>query len=160
MVFSIRLLLLLIGLCTITACGGDYEAELLAERWSKHDWSQNQPELWLDINNDGEQERALVGFGTRTVLVAVLIEDEVEQVDFVEFFINKPSQQNALCSAKGQLAIEAQDDSLVEQFGENPEGFKSCQNCQGLVLKDFAGTCSPFHIYWDHKNQMLSWWRN
>ncbi len=160
MVFSIRLLLLCIGFCAITACGGDYEAELLAERWSKHDWSQNQPELWLDINNDGEQERALVGFGARTVLVAVLIDDEVEQVDFAEFFINKPNQQNALCTATGQLEIEAQNYSLVGQLGQNPEGFKSCPSCQGLLLKDLAGACDPFHIFWDHQNQLLSWWRN
>ncbi len=159
MASNIKTLITFVACFLILSCDSDPEAEALAERWTKHDWSQNQPELYVDINNDGQKERALVGFGKRTLFIAVYLQDDVTKMDFVEIFINKASQQNAICGSKASLQLERQNYALVDQLDPSPEGFKSCANCEGLLLQGDRG-CDPFHIYWDHKNQMLSWWRN
>lgn len=155
---NIRVYLLLFIVFLISACDSDPQAEALSERWTGHDWSMNQPEILLDINNDGIKERALIGFGQRTVLVAVYIKDDVNWVDYVEFFVDKPNQQNAICGSKAKLQIEPQKFSLAKNLDPKPEGYQHCPTCEGLRVID-EGDCDPFHIYWDHKNQMLSWWR-
>lgn len=159
MVSSIRLYFFFGIVFLLTACDPDPQATELSERWQGHDWSNNLPEIMLDINNDGEQERALVGIGKRTIMVAVYLQEDVSKMDFVEFFIDKPNQQNSICGTKAKLEVEAQNFSLTDNFDPQPQGYKHCQNCQGLKLIDEVG-CDPFHIYWDHENKMLSWWRN
>lgn len=143
----------------LTACDPDPQATALAERWSGHDWSKNIPELLVDINNDGVKERALVGVGPRTILVAVYLQDDVSKMDFVEFFVNKPNQQNSICGLSAYLQIASQKFSLSDNFDPEPQGYKHCPTCEGLRLID-EQDCDPFHIYWDHENNMLSWWRN
>ncbi len=143
---------------TLMACDSDPQATALSERWPRHDWSQNQPAIMVDINNDGIKERALIGIGERTILVSVYLKDNVNHLDFVEIFVNKSNQQNSICGTRGKLAIESQKFSLANNLDPVPIGYKHCPECEGLRLTD-EQDCDPFHIYWDHENQMLSWWR-
>ncbi|NVJ67855.1 MAG: hypothetical protein HWE16_15320 [Gammaproteobacteria bacterium] len=158
MASNIRVFLALLLVLMLMACDPDPQATALSERWPKHDWSQNQPAIMVDINNDGKKERALIGFGNRTAIVSVFIKENVNHLDFVEFFIDKPNQQNSICGLKAQLQIETQKFSLANNLDPTPTGYKHCAECEGLRVVD-EKDCEPFHIYWDHDNQMLSWWR-
>lgn len=158
MAFNIRFLILCFVLFILLGCDSDPQAEELSQRWAKHDWSQNKPELFADINNDGVKERALIGLGDKTIIVAVYKQNNVNLIDFIEVFTKKTSQQNAICGSNASLVVEKQSYSPIEDYGLDVVGFKSCESCEGLLLEGNKD-CNPFHIYWDHTKEQLVWWR-
>ncbi len=158
MVFRTRVYLLVVFLFILPACDSDPQATALSKRWSQHDWSQNQPELLVDINNDGIKERAMIGIGQRTLVVVAFLQNDVNKMDFVELFLNKPNQSNSICGVSATLRRESQKFKLPVKLNPEPQGYRSCPECEGVRVVDDQA-CDPFHIYWDHNNQMLSWWR-
>lgn len=140
----------------VMSCSSDKEADQLSHRWTQHQWHHSE-KLYVDINHDGKQERAVLGLG-KTVIVAVFVQDNVNLIDFIEVFTHNPEQQNSLCSGDASLSINPQQFDLAgDVFESNPPGYKFCEDCQGLILSDEM--CDPFYIYWDHDSHQLRWWR-
>ncbi len=159
MVFNIKFFTLIFCVLILSACDPDPQATALKERWQNHDWSNNQPELMLDINNDGEQERALLGVSDKTIIISVFLQDDVTKMDFIELFVDKANQKNSICGTQATLTVESQKYPIRQKVSPTPRGYQYCPECQGLRVTD-KKDCDPFHIYWDHSNQRLSWWRN
>lgn len=152
MELNIRLLLIVLAFFFVASCDFDSDARLMEKRWVNQDWTKNKPEIWLDVDGDGEKERALIGHGQRSLVIVVMRQEVLHLMDFVEIFLNKPSQYNAICTHKAAL-------SVVTNKAPNL-GFKSCPSCELLLLQDSqAMECKPFYIYWDAQQQRLTWYR-
>lgn len=141
-----------LALLFLASCDSDPDARLMEKRWINQDWTQNKPEIWLDVDGNGEKERALIGHGQRSLVVAVMRQDELHLMDFVEIFLNKPNQYNAICTSKASLSVVTNKASSLD--------FKSCPSCELLLLQDSqAIECKPFYIYWNEQEQRLTWYR-
>lgn len=149
---STKFFLFFLALFLLASCDSDPDARLMEKRWVNQDWTQNKPEIWLDIDGNGEKERALIGHGQRSLVVAVMRQDELHLMDFVEVFLNKPNQYNAICTSKASLSVVKSKEPNLD--------FKNCPSCEFLLLQDSQkAECKPFYIYWDGQEQRLTWYR-
>ena len=79
-----------------------------------------------------------------------------KQVDILEFAVSAAVQQ-AICAEPATLTTESLDfDPSAAGVGPLP-GFHRSVSCKGLRLA--GGECDPVHIYWNHDQRQITWWR-
>lgn len=109
-----------------------------------------------DINCDGVTDTAKLGYIEGGVRLLVSF-GGTNTEQFIEFGLGQPGYQDALCGTEAHLSIEDMGYDLIEVFGENPEGFQPSKVCSGLNVS--AGECDSMHVFWNHKQKHINWWR-
>jgi hypothetical protein len=110
-----------------------------------------------DFNGDGSRDYAMVGYqGERSIVLAVRASsgpDRTYRNDFQAFGIG-PSIQAAICGAPAVLEVEQQ---FCRPMDEDLPGCKPSKAANSLTLR--GGDCDAIHLFWNHKNNRLEWWR-
>ena len=113
-----------------------------------------------DINCDGVQDMAKIGYLDSEVVLSVTLGDS-NQEHSLTFGIGSSMRQDALCGTSVQLSRETpprnNEDTFVNGLGTVPEGHIDQEGCFDLKLS--GGECDAIHIYWNHSTHRLSWWR-
>lgn len=109
-----------------------------------------------DIDCDGVPDVARIGYRGKHVRLAVTL-GASKKTQLLEFGLGDSMAQDSLCGTEASLAIEDTDYDLTEELEENPEGFVPSQTCKGLNVS--AGECDSMHIYWNHVQKSIDWWR-
>lgn len=123
---------------------------------SNIDWD-NEPAFTMDLDCDGKEDKIYLGYIEEDFVVKAIVSSQ-EQPDQLQFGLSQPSRQDALCGAKIELsAFESNPEMLQEIFGEVPEGYHSSGQCLELNVSD--GECDSIHIFWNHKENKMNWWR-
>ena len=109
-----------------------------------------------DFNDDGKQDYAMVGYKDDGVVLAIRATSAHGgrlQTQYLRYGIG-PSIQAAICKAPAKLKIEKQFCSPAD---EQLPGCKESLIAKSLLL--IGGECDPIHLYWDHNENRMGWWR-
>jgi len=110
----------------------------------------------LDFDCDSAIDYAFLGRASRHIYVAVFL-TRTRKVTGLQFGISA-GVQAAICAEPASLTAESLDfdPSTSEEIGPL-EGFRRSASCKGLELS--GGECDPIHLYWNHTQGRMSWWR-
>jgi hypothetical protein len=106
-----------------------------------------------DVDGDGVVDDAYLGRARGRIFVGVVL-GGARNVDVLEFAISARIQE-AICSEPATLAAEP-----ANYPGETVgtlKGFRPSAKASGLRLA--GGDCDSIHLYWDHDQKRLGWWR-
>jgi hypothetical protein len=106
-----------------------------------------------DVDGDGVVDDAYLGRARGRIFVGLVL-GGAKNVDVVDFAISASIQQ-AICSEPAMLTAEPTNNP-VETVGPL-KGFRPSARASGLRLA--GGDCDSIHLYWDHDQNQLSWWR-
>lgn len=113
--------------------------------------------LKADVNCDGKLDFTTLGYKGDEVFVRTSIADS-DVVSVLEFGLNQPSRQDALCGKDVKLSsYQNSKEGLIEVFDEIPKEYKASQVCHSLNIS--AGECDSIHMLWNHETYKLNWWR-
>lgn len=141
-------------------CYPDQKADAiktLQKVYAKFKW-QSDTVVTLDINADGRQDMAVLGYSEKTAAVGVILGSTTnsKHTKILEFSRGR-DEQRGICGKTAKLLIEKQSKAPKEALEELPEGYHICTRCYEIAVDD--GLCDPIHIYWNHKTKELDWWR-
>lgn len=108
-----------------------------------------------DLNGDGKTDAAMLGLEANGVVVAVAMHgaDGGVHVQYLTFAVGRGSQAT-ICALPARL--ESQPLSCTEGDGSLP-GCRDEPPAVGLSLVD--DECDSIHMYWDHDDGVVAWWR-
>ena len=105
-------------------------------------------------------DTARIGYRGKKVVLAVKVEGS-NQINKLIFGLGNSGQQAALCGTTAHLTIEEapkdNDDVFTYGTGAIPEGHISRDGCFDLRLS--GGECDSIHVYWNHIENKIDWWR-
>jgi hypothetical protein len=153
----------LLVVTNLAVVGSAWAAGTLAETALLAQLSQARPnirwdassEITGDFDGDGTPDSALIGYGSKQVIVAtVTSSNKVSHVQYLEVPIG--NTQDAICSVPAKLTTYPL--SCKTDSGQRLPGCLESRNVVGLALND--DNCDPINLYWDHDKHRLNWWRN
>jgi hypothetical protein len=109
-----------------------------------------------DFNDDGKQDYAMVGYKGGGIVLAVRATsagDGQLQTQYLQYGIGGNSQA-AICEAPAKLQVKKQ---LCNPMDEQLPGCKQSPTANSLRLS--GGECDAIHLYWNHKENRMEWWR-
>lgn len=109
-----------------------------------------------DIDCDGHVDTVSYSVTSESVHLEVRLKGESRRSKPITFSIGADSQ-SSLCAAPVKIALESQDFDPKEDLGSLP-GFRRSKVCKGIVLDDEQ--CDAIHVYWNHDEGSLAWWRH
>jgi hypothetical protein len=109
-----------------------------------------------DFNSDGVPDEAVVGYVDDGLLLAIDTgrSDGAKIRSLMSFGIGQ--SQDSICAAPATLRVEM----ACEVDGEQLPGCRPTKEPSGLALGDRSGDCDSIHLYWDHEENRMAWWRN
>ena len=114
----------------------------------------------LDINCDHHPDEFFTARDATRFYVAVVLGPitSSSRHSVVAFLLSGHSQ-DSFCGPFTSLRPEplASDAHLQEGAVEVPPGYRYSTSCRGLCLT--SGECDQFHLFWDHDERVLHWWR-
>lgn len=119
---------------------------------------QKDAALEIDIDCDGETEELNVGF-IENDFVLKMSPSSVNSSSQLQFGLGQASRQDAICDVEVEFLVT---DSIPKQihinmFGETVEGYNYDSSCKDLVV--LGGDCDSITIFYNHKTEVLNWWR-
>lgn len=111
----------------------------------------------LDIDCDGKEDK--VFYGTVGNDFVIKIKSSLyDKSSSLQFGLGQASRQDAICGMKPEFSkFESDSEQLKELFGEVFEGYKSDGLCFDLNIE--GGECDSINVFFNHKTQVLNWWR-
>jgi hypothetical protein len=109
-----------------------------------------------DFNDDGKQDYAMVGYKGGGIVLAIRATsagDGKLQTQYLQYGIGGNSQA-AVCEAPAKLQVKKQ---LCNPIDEQLPGCKESPTANSLRLS--GGECDAIHLYWNHKENRMEWWR-
>jgi hypothetical protein len=109
-----------------------------------------------DFNDDGRQDYAMVGYKDDGIVLAIRAasaRDGQLQTQYLYYRIGGNSQA-AICEAPAKLLVKKQ---LCNPMDEQLPGCKESPTANSLRLS--GGECDAIHLYWNHKENRMEWWR-
>lgn len=109
-----------------------------------------------DFNGDGKSDFAMVGYKNEGLVLAVRSSSAKKHTyrnDFQGFGIG-PSIQAAICEAPAKLIVEKQ---FCRPVNEPLPGCRPSKVAKSLSLS--GGECDSIHLFWNHKRNLMEWWR-
>lgn len=106
-----------------------------------------------DFDGDGIIDRATLVQNENNVGISIEHGGTSVEPQVLEFGVN-PSVQNAICQLPAELISTPQD------CGPLDEPLPGCRILPGavdLTLSD--GECDSIHLYWNHEESRMAWWR-
>jgi hypothetical protein len=114
----------------------------------------------LDINCDGSLDEFFTAKDSTRAYVAVVLGpiSTAAKHSIIALRLDRGSQ-DGLCGPIESLTPETLSTAkeLLEMVGQEPEGYRYSRKCRGLSLG--AGECDRFHLFWNHAEGILDWWR-
>lgn len=107
-----------------------------------------------DFNGDGKSDAAVVGYAADRIVLAVNLGGRLPKIQYLEFAI-AANEQAAVCATP--VHLRAVPLSCETDGGKLP-GCIETAHSSGLTIED--ADCDPIHLYWDHPNRRLAWWRS
>ena len=107
-----------------------------------------------DFDCDGSDDHAVIGRYKDHVFVGFVFARS-RNTDVLEYAVSAGIQQ-AICQEPATLEVESQDFDPPAESGALP-GFRRSLSCKGLRLA--GGECDSVHIYWNHNDKQITWWR-
>lgn len=115
------------------------------------------PVFKLDIDCDGVEDEVIYGTVGNDFVIKVS-SSLYAKSSSLQFGLGQASRQDAICGLKPEFSkFEADSKQLKELFGEVFEGYKSDGNCFDLNIG--GGECDSINVFFNHKSQVLNWWR-
>jgi hypothetical protein len=109
-----------------------------------------------DFNDDGKQDYAMVGYKGGGIVLAIRATsagDGQLQTQYLHYRIGRAIQA-AICEAPAKLQVKTQ---LCNPMDEQLPGCKESPTAKSLRLS--GGECDAIHLYWNHKENRMEWWR-
>ncbi len=114
----------------------------------------------LDINCDGALDEVFTAKDSARAYVAVVLGpiSTASKHSIIALRFDGGSQ-DVLCGPIESLTPETLSTAkeLREMVGQEPVGYRYSRMCRGLSLR--AGECDRFHLFWNHAEGTLDWWR-
>jgi hypothetical protein len=124
--------------------------KIAAAREPKIAWDEESV-VAADLDCDGREDYAIGGReGEDYVVMAILGPPSSRSAVSVLVFDGAE-----LCGKAVALSAESLDYDPAEA-GDLP-GFQPSKTCKGLNVN--SGECDAFHIFWNHEDKELDWWR-
>ena len=118
----------------------------------------NSTAITVDINADGVQDTAMLGFSEHTAAVGVVLGPPT--ADAKVFHLDFPFEGDAqlgTCGRPTGLRTHPTSEVPLEALGAYPDGYRICPRC--VELEVAAGECDPLVVFWNYKASILGWWR-
>jgi hypothetical protein len=109
-----------------------------------------------DFNDDGKRDYAMVGYEGNGIVLAIRAtsaRDRRLQTQYLQYRIGRAIQA-AICEAPAKLQIEK---PLCKPIDEQLFGCTESPTANSLRLS--GGECDAIHLYWNHKENRMEWWR-
>lgn len=109
-----------------------------------------------DFNDDGNRDYAMVGYKGDGIVLAIRATSAHNgrlQTQYLHYRIGRAIQA-AICEAPAKLQIEKQ---LCNPMDEQLPGCKESPTTNSLRLS--GGECDAIHLYWNHNENRMEWWR-
>jgi hypothetical protein len=109
-----------------------------------------------DFNGDGKRDYAMVGYKGDGIVLAIRATsagDGQLQTQYLQYGIGG-NNQAAICEAPAKLQVKKQ---LCNPMDEQLPGCKESPTANSLRLS--GGECDAIHLYWNHKENRMGWWR-
>ena len=111
--------------------------------------------LRADFDGDGKTDYAHLGRAGGRIYVGIVFGGS-HRVEILDFAISG-AEQRAICGEPATLVTESADYDPATDIGPLP-GFRRSKTAKGLRLS--GGDCDPVHMYWDHDQKHMNWWRH
>ncbi|WP_143541617.1 hypothetical protein [Rhodoferax fermentans] len=109
-----------------------------------------------DFNGDGKPDFAVVGYKGDGLVLAIRASSAKGgryRTDYQHFGIS-PSIQAAICEAPAKLGVGEQ---VCRPMDEQLPGCRPSNTTKSLHLS--GGDCDAIHLFWNHKTNLMEWWR-
>jgi hypothetical protein len=109
-----------------------------------------------DFNDDGKQDYAMVGYKDDGIVLAIRATSAHggrSQTQYLQYRIGINTQA-AICEAPAKLQIKKQ---LCNPMDKQLPECKESPTTNSLRLS--GGECDAIHLYWNHKETRMEWWR-
>lgn len=112
----------------------------------------------FDVNCDGMKDEVFTAVGHARFYVGVVVgSGTVKARQSVVSFELSGDSQSSFCGKFESLTPEPLTPEIAETAGEVPDGYRAGKGCEGLKL--VTGECDSFHLFWNHVDNRLDWWR-
>lgn len=114
--------------------------------------------LTADFNDDRLEDYAISGRAADRFYIAVILSPLSQQspMAMLDFGIGGAGQDD-LCEGDSNLTLENLDYDPNENLGATLTGFKRSPKSHGIIIG--GDMCDKIHVYWNHTENKLGWWR-
>ena len=126
----------------------------------KFDW-QASTAISVDINADGIEDVAVLGYTEKTAAVGVVLGQKgagKPNALYIDFMRGDPSVERSMNGRNGTLKAWKQDETPKAALSELPKGYQICDRCYQVEVVGDEDS-DPITIYWNTVIQALDWWR-
>ena len=112
-----------------------------------------------DVNCDGKKDYIVVGKVNNRLHVAVVLGplSDKSKVSSINIGLGSERYQDSLGEKDPSIRIVSLDYDPKEVTGFPAEGFKRSKTCKGIEIG--GEETDEFNVYWNHKKNILDWWR-
>lgn len=133
---------------------------VLQAKYPKFEW-QVKSAITIDINADGINDVAVLGYTNDTAAVGVVLGSRRAAkpvTSYMDFMRGDPSVERSMSGRNGTLKAVRQAATLQEALDSQAEGYRACARCYEVEVVGDEGSDQIF-IYWDTVSNSLNWWR-